>query len=465
MRRSRSSLWQYWGIIAGLVYLFGLVFVSARLIPYLDSNFDFIQSQKFHDVGLASVAGEYSGNLHPPLKNILLSGLYTLFSDRLLAYRLFPLLFFPLALFSFWQLVWRVWQSKAAANFSTLILATSPLFVINGTQGMTDFIIASLLLLAIYALVTGKDTLLSLALTAGVLTKETFLVFIPIFFFFYLHQHWRRMQMRKSLLSLALVIGVPILVFVTWKMLLAIYGFNSWQQYVFDNPQKLDLGVLILKNLVLLKIFNPYLVENLKHLLILNFHWLISLSILLLVVRVFNGRVRLKRELILVILLVVGYGLLVLSFPTFTIPRYVLPALVLLYLVLPGAFNWRRQYSLFIAASFIVINLVSSVTSVDPVSYFLWEGQDGPGRIRVFTEKLYNLDPKLSGNDRITYNLQYLKILAARRVVLDSIQPGESKVMSSDCLWLSRDPANDLYTYNFIFNQELEKLPECLLIQ
>lgn len=90
----------------------------------------------------------------------------------------------------------------------------------------------------------------------------------------------------------------------------------------------------------------------------------------------------------------------------------------------------------------LVFYIVGLTSSLDPIPKSLW------GTMQVLGQTIYQTAPRLSGNDGITYNLQFLLLAKKRTGILQSKQP--TKLDSSDCFWLKPDPVDDNITFEIL---------------
>ncbi len=130
----------------------------------------------------------------------------------------------------------------------------------------------------------------------------------------------------------------------------------------------------------------------------------------------------------------------VLTIQTYTIPRYILPLIPFMLILTSCAVNYisrmfpKTKYLFAIILSTTI--LASSFFSIDPISIKLWKTTD------ILGETFYNLPSSLAGNDKITYNMQYLLLTRHRTNLI--LNPKAIQV--KDCYWLFPDTKNDKQT-------------------
>ncbi len=164
------------------------------------------------------------------------------------------------------------------------------------------------------------------------------------------------------------------------------------------------------------------------------------------------------RTLLVLILFSVAYFFSVLTLQTYTIPRYILPMYPLLFLLAStGIYKLLKIGSLAKWTSLtllLAINFLALFSSVDPLSRMHW------GETVVFNQHLYGVNDSLSGNDGITYNMQYLFIVKKRTDVLTGRLT--SKLDQSSCGWLFVDPRNDSQTIRILRLTSFSYMRSCL---
>lgn len=445
-----------WGIILGMAWFLIFFVFNLHSLPYLDANFDYIKSLTFFHEGMTGLIHNYGSIMHPPMKDLLLFGTYKLGFDFVLSFHAFVLPFAVLGIVSAKRIAAYIFNDNRSGNVAAATLGLLPLFVTVGTQNLNDFLVCCLQLFALSSYLNKAYFQLAVGLTLAVLFKETALIMLPILLIYESYQFIKHHQ-PLNLVQTGISLMVPALFFGGWSLFLKQKGLGIWQHYVFaSSAGNGALGTVIQRTLAL-DFNNPYFLENSKHLLVLNFNWLLFALALISVILIYPKTQSKKGFLLLIYFL--GH-LVVLNFPTYTIPRYILPVLVVPVMLAAGLLA-KIKSNVVLLGLLIGFAIVSGFRSIDPVSNWVWKDPQMFGRFWVFYQTLYDLNAKISGNDRITYNLQYLFVLQQRTRALQALPKGSSKIYSPDCLWLFRDPTNDLFTLQ---NQKLfsgHLLPEC----
>jgi hypothetical protein len=221
------------------------------------------------------------------------------------------------------------------------------------------------------------------AVSLGVCTKETFLVLPLSILLVSIFQ--RRLKWQYFF---------PFILFFFWIAGLHFFHFSSWNQQNFSEFKQYGAFGTIFMNLITFKIFNQYSFGAWQQMFILNFNWFFWLLAFIQLIFIKWSREGLKLYLPIIVFVFL-YVFLVVSFPTWSIPRYSLPVFPFLYIFL-AAHLWKKR--LVLGLTFF-ISLISLFHSVDPVSHYFYKEQE------VLGQKFYQVSN--SGYDGITYNMQY----------------------------------------------------------
>lgn len=243
---------------------------------------------------------------------------------------------------------------------------------------------------------------------------------------------------------------------IIWFVFLKLHGESVWSDWNFSETSQKGTIYTILNNLFTLKLFNKYTIQNWLQFFVLNFNWLLWIIILLgitikrsglnkkylkrLVTKTFTNK-----SLMGAFIFCVAHFIAVLSFQTYTIPRYALPLEPFFYLAVAyGSYQISKRSNLskvFVYIFLCGLTIVRLFTSTDPVSTHFW------GKGEILGQSIYALNqaPSLSGFDGITYNLQYNLIVKKRSDLILGKTKG-----SNDCSWIFPDPNNDLKTVEIL---------------
>lgn len=443
--------------LSGSLILFSLLFIPfIKTLPYMDGNIDFVQSYDFYTGGLSRYFLNW-GSVHPPFKLWLTNIFYTAFGIHPASYNLLGLLFGIIGIVSIYGLAKRL-CNISAARISAFLLATSGIFLACSLFSMRDFILTSLLLAACYFY--SKREYLWYGVTASimVLTKETALL-LPISILFveicYFALSLKMNKHTHKTITKSLFLLLPVITFVCWLLFLQVNHQKPWSDWLFASTADKGTFYTILYNLATFNFLNQYAYQQWLHLFMLNFnwaYWLIAGIGLVITVknlqfyhifRVLHQGNQKTKTILIICLFFLAYFFTVLTIQTYTIPRYILPLIPFLLVITAWSVTTlaKRNHYLAGAAGGIVcmIAIASLLFSIDPVSQNIW------GATQVFDQTLYGLNNSLSGNDGITYNMQYLFIAAGRsKYYYGSTDYPKPQYFQTSCGWMMKDPNNDV---------------------
>lgn len=404
-------------MILGIAWVLFLIFLLPHIgsIPYLDGNIDFVQAYDFYSGGFTKLAQNW-GSLHPPLKVFIVSLFFRLFGIHPWVYTLVGIIIGLVGIGAMYGLA-RTLFGRKEAGIAALLLATSPLFLSVGIFSLTDYLLTVWVLLSLLMYAKKYYVWCGVFLTYSVLTKETALL-LPISMLFF----------RPRLPAI-----FSLIVYAGWSWYLHSIGQRPWSDWIFTQTADKGAAFTIIHNLVTGRFLNPYAIQNWLHLFVLNYMWVVSALAVW-------GAFRWRRTLAVYLLFGAFYTISVLSFQTYTIPRYVLP-IVPLILLLAAVSVRRIAMVVFLGA----VTVLSLFTSTDPLSRAIW------GETTWMGERLYNLRDNLSGNDGITYNLQYLAIVRERSRRMREAEKLGAPIMSRDCYFLFPDPNNEKKMIDILF--------------
>lgn len=444
MKTIKNNLYMLFPL--GIFSLLFLPFITT--VPMLDGNIDFVKSHYFFIGGFPLYFANFT-SIHPPLKIFLTDILYFIFGENYIVFNLLGVLFGYIAIISTY-FIGKAFDHKKVGLMASLLLSIQPLFIASGIYGLNDFLLTSLILLSISLYLYRKYAFLSAALTLVALAKETGLLVIILFLcidFF---------CSRKKYVVTFFPYVLPLATYTLWSWFLHTSGKGAWKDWIFTDTADRGTFYTVANNIINLKIFNVYALQHWAQLLFLNFNWILiilaTFSTCLYFSKKHNRHFfarfimnydQKSKATIFIVLFCFLYGLTVLTLQTYTIPRYALPIIPFLLLwfsvsIFTITKNSARNIIIGIAFIFTVLGLFGSV---DPVATVLW------GKTRILGQDIYATNIRLSGNDGITYNLQYL-LIAQRRT--DLLHGAQQPFSYRDCLWLSPDPHNDQITFAFL---------------
>ena len=374
------------------------------LIPSGDGNVEFKLAYLMYH-------GEYFSHwstFHPPVKLLLFNIFF-----YVLGYPSFTLLGIVVGMLGIYALylIGEKLFDKKVALLSAFLLAISGLYLSVAISGLNDFIMTVIFLFAFVFYTRSRYWLYALFASLAILTKETAAVMALGILITELFQQ------KKRLIPLL----IPCLFLGIWWGFLTATGHHLWNDYNFSATKQYGSVHTILFNLLTFGFLNKFAYENWLHLFVFNFNWVYTTFA---IIGLFSLKDLLKRKEFLAIgISSFLFCLLVLSFQTWTINRYILPILPFLYLFASYA-AVKVNYKYTSVLLLIVIAYISMTTSIDPVSNLIWP------KTNIFDEQFYLI--KSDGGDGITYNLQYLTVMQKRTDMLTNNRCNMPYLLSYD---------------------------------
>lgn len=363
-----------------------------QLIPANDANTEFLFSMNFY-------RGEYFSNwvnFHPPVKLILFSLFFKLFGFW--TYNYVGFLLGIAGIIAIYFAAKKMFDEKTAL-ISAFLLALSGLYLSVGIMGLNDYIMTVFLIIAFCFYVRSHYLLYAIAASLAFLTKEPAVLFAGSILLVEL--------VKKRKISVYFLI--PILVCAAWFLFLKLTGRHLWNDWNFSDTASKGSAYTIINNLVTFHFLNKYAYANWLHLFVFNFNWLLW------IIASYSFFKFIKNKFTLIIIIfTLSYSLIVLTFQTFPITRYVLPVLPFMYIFAARTLS-SIPLSKAVTAWVLLLLLLSIYRSNDPVSNVIWQTNE------IWGEKLYTKE--LEGVDGMTYNLQYLNAVKKR----------DQRLQSGDC--------------------------------
>jgi 4-amino-4-deoxy-L-arabinose transferase-like glycosyltransferase len=370
-----------------------LFFPFLGVIPSADGSLEFLQSKHWL----------LGGNLiqlmldHPPFKLMIVSAAFKLFGYQSICY--IGLFFGMVGIIATYYIAKKLFDEKVAF-LSSILMATSGLFISVGLFSIRDFLMTVFILLAFAFYLNTRYALYALFICLAVLTKETAIFFAAGILF---SDIIIKKNMRFSSFT-------PFIVLAWYFEFIHFSGNHIWNDWNFSKTANQGSAATMIINVLTLQIFNQYAYENWLHLFIFNFNWVYWIFG---IISFFSIKTKeMKKNLAPIAVFFILFSVMVLSFQTFTINRYVLPILPFLYIMASfGIFNLK--FKPFFIALIILISFVSLFYSVDPISNMIWQ------KTTILGENVY-LNKSLDGDDGITYNMQYLEIMKNRTEMIEA---------------------------------------------
>ena len=443
MQQIRKNLF----LLAPLIVYWVLISPFLGSIPYLDGNIDFVKTSDLYTGGIQRLFANWR-SIHPPLKELLTILFYKFFGVTSFSYTLVGMIFGSLGIIYFYLLCKKL-IGNSVAKTATFLLAACPLYLSIGIFALTDFLLTISILISLYYYTEKKFLNYSIFASMAFLAKETGLI---LAFSVLIVEIISAIKKRyiKSLLSI-----LPFFTAVIWSLLLKLNQKPLWSDWNFSETADKGSLYTIFYNLVSFNFLNKYAYQNWLHLFVLNFNWvfwILTLLGILLFLRknkltIFKLTSGLKTFYVIFIFNFV-YIISVLSFQTYTIPRYVLP--VIPFLLIGTSFcletitKKSSALKIYLSVPLVIFVVIRLFMSADPISSLLW------GKTNILGENMYSIHRHLAGNDGITYNMQYAQIVKKRTEKILLADKGTGIVLSDECHWIFPDPNNDNKTIEIL---------------
>jgi len=456
-------------IICPIIIFSCLYLPFLNIIPYLDGNIDFVQVFDYQQGGFVQYFQRW-GSVHPPLKLIISKLLIDLIGEKIIAYELLGYLFGIIGIVTIYFLSHRMFN-RNVARISSLLLASSPMYISNGIFSLRDYLLTCLILASLTCLAYQKYSLYAVLVTFAFLSKESAILLILCSLLAELIFLSRRTRLNELFYHF-----LPLFASFGWWQFLKINHQKSWSDWIFAETASKGTYYTMINNILTLKIFNQYAYQHWLQLFFLNFNWFFWLIFALGLVmflwnsfyrekifRHFLERTYLAKTATTVALFSVSYFLTVLCFQTYTIPRYILPLIPFLYMAVSFFLGKQMEKNKIIASTVIsaitVIVFLSALFSLDPISGKIW------GKIKILDQTFYGLSNHLAGNDGITYNLQFLLLAKKRNDLILAANRQKQPVVHSECRWIFPDPRNDYQTLRILKLESINLNNPCVYLK
>lgn len=435
-------------LVLSCVIFSSLLLPYINSIPYLDGNVEFRMTYDFYSGGFEKYFENFQGSLHPPLKLFVSSMFYRIFGFSAFSYNLVGFVFGIAGIIGIYFLAESIFDKKTA-RISSLLLSAFPIFIATGIFSLNDYLLSVLTVISLLFYVKGSFFGYAISSSCLVLTKEYGLILpcaiiVSEFVLFFFRKRGKNKTNHFGIIALL----IPLTVFGLWYSFLKANGFGEWGDWNFSETKEKGSFYTVLNNVFTLNIFNKHALQQWSQLFILNFNWVYWLTLfsgIMLFVSDRQNRKKIKLSLSVgeaktkaiasVLIFFIVHFFCVLSFQTFTIPRY---ALVLYpFLIIFTSFSINKLSEkiagskIFIYTLFFSLIFISLFFSLDPVSRHMWpviNATDG--------NEIYNLIGPGGGPDAITYNAQYL-VLVDRRT--ESILSEGQDKYPGICGWMFED--------------------------
>jgi 4-amino-4-deoxy-L-arabinose transferase-like glycosyltransferase len=434
--------------------------------PSLDPMVIYRESTMFSETGFYDLS-RTGYTLHPPLINIILAAAFFLFGHHPLSYNLIGFLVYTCAYYYSRKTVSK-WFTDEHASIMSLLLFCNPLLIINFHFLGNDALIITGIILTLYAITEQRYFLLGAVLGAMIIMKETaLLIVVWVVFLLCLAQLIKKKIFGRQVSFFIKV--TPVLVFTTtlfifWHSLKGFYGLTEWRDTIYSSAEKSSFQV-VAENLFLFRFLNKFFFQNLINCFVLNFQWLYSIFTIFmcpLLFKVLITKVREQKSIkdfinvifiskqaqyaLVLLSITLVYGILVLSFPTWTVIRYGLPCYIgLSFLMSFCIVQLSTPPKNSVLCFFLLLLFLSNLTSVDPLTNYLY-----PGVYTTHEQKFYNIDFSTNGPDRIAYNQQFLRATKHQNAMIKDFVEANADVIVGNCIDLKL--GEKLYSIN-VYNE------------
>ncbi len=444
-----------------------LVFPYFGQAPSLDPMVNYRHSAFFFQGGFPAIIGECS-TAHPPLLYLISSISFRLFGTNPLSINIAGTLLLTFTSSILFFTVKKIFDRRIALTL-ILLLLLNPLVMVNYFYVTSEVLILSGTIFALSCYFFKKYFLLSVSLALLALMKETAVSIIVALFLAWsiliIFQKSPTKTKISEFLNLGLIFSPAVLTLFFWHQYITSLGTTEWRDttFIMNGTGSYEM---VLRNLLTWQILNRFLKENLTNVLWLNFQWVYSLTILLTIPWIWRKAIGLFRSkmqiafLITAICLTLVYALLVLSFPTWTIPRYSIPALLMLFLVLAILISeLPPKVHSTLLIGLITLSIIASRYSIDPLTPF-------NKLLPIYGVNLYDLPFWDGGADRLMYNLQFLQAVKNQNTIIKKAISLNADIISTSCNELKLgEKLWSIYLHRDFYPEfNLQKKMECINI-
>lgn len=377
------------------IILFIVFFVPyLYLIPGNDGNLEFSFAHNWY-IG----ANRYQIlSLHPPFKLLLFSLFFKIFGYGSIGY--IGLVFGIIGIIALYFVAKKLFD-KNVAFLSSILLATSGLFLSVGVFSIHDYLITVLILLAFLSFLHSKYIPYAIFASLAVLTKETAVFFAGSILLYDL-------IFKKHITFYTFL---PLIALAWYIEFVHFSGYHVWNDWNFSSTAQDGSIYTMMYNLFTFHFLNQYAYENWLHLFVFNFNWVYW--IFACISFFYISKLETKKELIPIGIFFFSFSLTVLAFQTYTINRYILPLLPFLYMLTSFGITKLpfKKVKISFTILIVIVSFVSLSQSVDPISNIIWS------KTQILGQSIY-LNKPLDGDDGVTYNMQYLQMMQTRTIMI-----------------------------------------------
>lgn len=462
-------------LILTITLFFVLLLPFVDSVPHRDGNIEFVEAIDFYNGGFKIFFQNWAHAIHPPFKILLVAFLFKIFGPTSFSYTFCGIVLGMLGIFFFYFLARDIFDKKVA-SISCFFLAIYPLYVATSIFFLRDFLVTIFSIFTLWLYLRKKEYFYEIFSSLLVLIKET-AILLPISIFFVEtidvgEEYFKTRRLHSRTIFHYILKTLPFFVFMIWHLFLKSHKLSFWHAHILSEDSKFGPVGTIIHRLTTFNFLDKFTYQHWAQLFILNFNWVLWFFLVFWLPLIFlrlrhwtkikepikEERIRLK-TITASLLFCLFYIFTVLTFPTYTIPRYSLPVIPFLLLGISFEINKiipnKIKKLMFIIISLILLTALFS--SSDPLSKRIWNITE------LYKEKLYALNYTLAGNDGITYNYQYLLIIKKRTRDIYKIQSGKKILTKNECDLIFPDPNNDYKTFKFLNFDKLWQNELCKL--
>ncbi|MCC6712269.1 MAG: hypothetical protein IT344_02805 [Candidatus Dadabacteria bacterium] len=329
--------------------------------------------------------------------------------------------------------------SLSPTNMTLLsfVFGLAPVFLVQIVQPSLDYTLPIYLTMTLYFLYSGRFFPAALAGVLMVFTKESGFMLYGVGVFLYVplmlikgSLAWRD---KKRFLSVIGVLSVPIVSFVI---------------YMFVTP-KTQIGDSWFDGMLKMLEFyaaDPVMAAQLVSLLVLNFNWILTVivaaGLIVLGVNRLKGRGRIEAGLgfydrLYFYLLLILYVYFLTRIPMWNNPRYMLPVLPVLVILLADSLPivFKRQTVITgVLAAVLVLLGISSFRTIDPVSKKIM-GTFKFGSHEMLNMASFENAPGHYGRDQLVYNFEFTEVHYLTEKIYETIGTDKLFVTAPHATW------------------------------
>ncbi len=373
--------------------------------------------------------------IHPPLFYIVQGIFFIFFGISPQTYTLLGYVLFVITSLGMYVSLKQLFNRRVAL-VATSLLFMNPHTIVGTFYPNPDIILMYVFIFTLFAHTYEKKLILMFSYVLLFLAKDTGLVMCAgIVFVRSIHgiYHHKSIKMKIwSVVQETLLCLPVILTYGLWSSYTNVIGANWREIFLHEETTETSYIVFAIKKLVTFGFINPRLIQSIFNIFALNFQWIYTALLLLLWHLFFKKKIATtnpQRSFILALVFTsILYLCVVLSFPTWTIPRYGIHMLVPLFFFLSVYINqikWKLLY-VGIVVGLLCTTLISNTASVDPVSMRI-------GSIPSASEWIYDSGFNTNGPDGLLYNFQYMKKVALQNELIQHAYEEQADYVVTDC--------------------------------